>query len=85
MWYQAAIRRTLWTGGVLSLVLAVIALCWAWLAGLGDVAGAEGVRGAACVAAFCWALNFVTLVVLLALVELARQGAASRGEPVEKS
>ena len=58
--------------GVLSLVVIVAAVLWGILRGVGDTAGAEGARAVLLVAGVCWLLNFVGLVIALAVAQLAR-------------
>ena len=52
-------------------VLIVSGSLWGVLSALGDDAGAEVMQGVALVALVCWILNFVTLVVLLAVALLS--------------
>jgi hypothetical protein len=56
---------------MLLLVLAVAAALWGILAAMGDAAGAQGAKGVFLAALVCWALNFVALVVFLALAQLS--------------
>jgi hypothetical protein len=51
-------------------LLAVTGLMCVWLAALGDVVAAAAVRGILCVVASCLALDFIALVVLLAVASL---------------
>lgn len=70
--WQPLILQLLRTGAGLLVVLAVAAVLWVLLAAVGDHAGASGARTVALVAAVCWALDFVALVVVLALNELVK-------------
>ena len=67
---RTGLVRTLWIGGILLALLAVIALLWGWLAALGDQAGADAVRGIACVVGTLAGINTVTLLVLLTFATL---------------
>ena len=67
---RAFIARTLWSGAILTVLLILSGALWAVLNALGDRAGGQGAKGVFLVAAVCWLLNFVTLVVLLALAQL---------------
>lgn len=61
-------------------VLVVAGILWALLAALEDPTGAAGAKGVALVAAVCWGLNFVALVVLLALAQVSGTEPASEEE-----
>lgn len=71
------IRKCLWAGGILLVVIVTALVLWATLARLGDRAGGQGAKGVALVAGVCWGLDFITLVVLLALKQLATDGTVS--------
>ena len=73
------IARCLWTGALLTVPLLVAVFLWWGLGARGDVAGAAGAKGVAFVVAVCWGLNFVTLVVLLAVAQLS-----ANDQPPEK-
>jgi hypothetical protein len=47
-------------------------------------AGGQGAKGVALVAIVCWGLNFVTLVVLLALKQLATDEASKVAKPIDE-
>lgn len=64
------IARSLWTGAGLTIVTLVAGLLWAVLASAGDVAGHAGAKGVFLTTLILWGLNFVTLVVLIALCQL---------------
>lgn len=68
---RAGLVRTLWIGGVLLAILAVVVLLWGWLAALGDQAAADAVRGIACVVAGLAGINVLALLVLLTLATLS--------------
>ena len=68
--FRVYIARLLWTGAGLLIVICVAALCALWLRGLGDRAGAGGACGVAVVAGACWVLDFIALVLLLAVQQL---------------
>ncbi len=61
-------------------VLLVSAAVWAALAALGDNAGAATLQGMVLVALVCFALDFVALVVLLALAQVASTQGDKEGE-----
>ena len=69
---RACIMPLLRTGAGLLVVLVVAAVLWALLAAVGDHTGAAGARGVTLAAAICWALDFVALVVVLALNEVMK-------------
>lgn len=48
-------------------VLLVSAALWGLLTALGDNAGGQGAKAVLLVTLICWTINFITLVVLLAL------------------
>jgi len=79
---RAWILRSLGTGAILLVVLIVSGSLWGVLSALGDDAGAEVMQGVALVALVCWILNFVTLVVLLAVALLSSN---ERPDPDEKN
>ena len=64
------LRRTLvvslWTGGLLLLVLIVSLVLWCVLDALGDPSGATVARVLALLVGICWMANLTTVVVLLA-------------------
>lgn len=68
---RAWILRSLGTGAILLVVLIVSGSLWGVLSALGDDSGAEVMQGVSLVALVCWILNFVTLVVLLAVALLS--------------
>lgn len=76
---RGVIIAALWSGAALLLVFAVAGVLWAILRLAGDAQGAAGAKGVTLVAAALWCLDFVVLVVLLALAEIVRGG--SEGEP----
>jgi hypothetical protein len=61
----------LWAGALLLVVLLVSLTLWVGLHALGDPAGGHVFAAIAVVTAACWGLNFVALVVLLALAQLS--------------
>jgi len=61
---------SLWFGAALLAVLVVSGLLWAVLDAVGDRIGAAGARGVTLVSLICSVLNFVLLVVLLAVDHL---------------
>ena len=65
-------------------VIVTALVLWAMLAGLGDRAGGQGAKGVALVAIVCWDLNFVTLVVLLALKQLAADEASKDTRQIDE-
>ena len=68
---RKAIAATLWAGAVLLIVAIVSAGLWLLFRGLGGTALASGMLSVAVVSAVCWVLNFVVLVVCLALAQLS--------------
>lgn len=68
---RSYIAGSLWIGGLLLTILVVSAVLWGVLSIAGDGGGAQGARAVFLVALGCWLLDFVALVVLLALVQLA--------------
>lgn len=62
---------SLWAGALLLVVLLVSVTLWLGLNALGDPAGGQVFAAIAVVTAICWGLNFVALVVLLALAQLS--------------
>jgi hypothetical protein len=66
------LRTGLWVGGFLVVVTLVAGLLWLLLAEAGDLAGSQGAKGVALVAAVCLVFDLMTLVVLLALAEISR-------------
>ena len=74
LWWMA---RLLWTGLILTAVLLVAGILWGLLQSAGDRAGSDGVRGLLLTVAVLWGLNFIALVVLSALAQLAAPEAAS--------
>lgn len=68
---RASIVWSLGAGAVLSLVVVVAAVLWGILRSVGDASGAEGARAVLLVASVCWGLDFVVLVVVLAVAQLA--------------
>ena len=71
---------SLWTGAILLIVAAAAGVLW-WLLGeLGDHAAAKGALGVTLVALVCWQINFVVLVVLVALATLKLVDRSSSGE-----
>lgn len=78
------IRKCLWAGGALLVVIVTALVLWATLTRLGDRAGGQGAKGVALVAMVCWGLDFVTLVVLLALKQLAIDTASDDRDQVEE-
>jgi hypothetical protein len=66
------LRTGLWVGGFLVVVTLVAGLLWLLLAEAGDLAGSQGAKGVALVAAVCLVLDLMTLVVVLALAEINR-------------
>ena len=77
------IARCLWTGVLLTVPLLVSFFLWWGLGARGDVTGAAGAKGVAFVIAVCWVLNFVALVVLLAVAQLSAADEPSEQEPEE--
>jgi hypothetical protein len=75
--YRPYIAWSLRAGSVLLLVVIVSGLLWFFLGTMGDHSGAGGFGAVTLVALVCWGLDFVALVVLLALAELS----ASTGCP----
>ena len=78
--WRACIIGSLKIGATLLFVLVVSAAVWATLEALGDSDGAASLQGAVLVAAVCFALNFVALVVLLALAQIASTGESEEDE-----
>ena len=76
---RAGLIRTLWIGGALLALLAVILLLWGWLAALGDQPGADALRGIACVAGSLAVMDVLTLLVLLTLATLRALEKDTRG------
>jgi len=72
MKYHEYIKKTLILGGSLLFLLAICVSLWGMLAALGDSAGAQALFAVTLVLWICWCLDFVLLVVLLALVILAQ-------------
>ncbi len=68
----ATLRRVFRIGCLALSVLAAAAVCWIWLSALGDIPGAEGARGVACVSAVLLAVDLAAMIVVLALAELSR-------------
>jgi hypothetical protein len=66
------LRTGLWAGGFLAVATLVACLLWLVLAEAGDQAGSQGAKGVALVAGVCLVLDFLALVVLLALAEIDR-------------
>jgi hypothetical protein len=66
------IPLSLWTGAALLIVAAVAGALWGILQLAGDAQGAAGAKGVTLVAVVLWVLDFVGLVVVLALIELGR-------------
>ncbi|MEX0704518.1 MAG: hypothetical protein WD069_20620 [Planctomycetales bacterium] len=64
------ILRALWIGGALLAVLLLAGGLWLALFALGDVGGAAILRGLAVLVFAVWCLDFVALVVLLAVARL---------------
>lgn len=75
--------RLLWTGLILTVVVLVAGILWGLLQTAGDSTGSEGVRGLLLTAAVLWGLNFIALVVLSALAQLA--GGETVASPAETS
>lgn len=63
---RAWIRRSFWTGAVLTFVASLACLIMLVLHAVGDRSGAVGVWGVFLVSIVAWAVNFVGLVALLA-------------------
>ena len=68
---RKAIAGTLFSGAILLIVAIVSAGLWLLFRGLGDSALANGMLSVAVVSSACWVLNFVVLVVCLALAQLS--------------
>ncbi len=73
--YRSFLKRALWSGAGLTIVLGLALVAWAWLGAMDDSAGAAGAKGVACVAGLCWLLDFAALVVLSALTHVATETA----------
>lgn len=72
--------------GVLFLVFVVAGGLWGLLSAVGDRGAAQGAIGVTLVAAVCWGLNFVALVVLLAVAYLrAADASAQQTRSAEES
>lgn len=69
---HAWIARALWSGAVAVGIGFVAGMLTLILRSVGDASGAMAVRGVLLVAVAVFGLSFVSLVVLLALNELAR-------------
>jgi hypothetical protein len=74
------ILLALGSGAALLLVTAVAGSLWAILELAGDASGAAGTKGVMLVALVLWGLDFVALVVLLALAEVGRGPVADRND-----
>lgn len=70
MKWRSLIAGSLWTGGLLLVVLITAGALWVILSSVGDETGAAGVLGVALVALVCFVLDMLGLVVLLALAQL---------------
>jgi hypothetical protein len=64
------IAGSLWTGFFLFLLLVVCGALWGILAAVGDAEIARVARGIAVIALVCGLLNFVAMVVLVALAQV---------------
>jgi len=73
MTLRGGIVVSLGTGAALLLVLVVASALWGILQLAGDAQGAAGAKGVTLVTVVLWCLDFVTLVVLLALAEVRRE------------
>lgn len=69
---RGVIIAALWSGAALLLVFAVASAIWGIFRLAGDAQGAAAAKGITLVAGTLWCLDFVVLVVLLALAELGR-------------
>lgn len=70
MKYRPYIVKSLWAAGLLLIVLVAAGGVWGLLAVVGDESGAAGAKAIALVTLACSILNFIVLVVLLALTQL---------------
>ena len=68
------IRFLLIAGALLLLVLIVSGSLWWLLTAVGDRGAAQGAKGVAIVAGVCWVIDFVALVVILAVASLDSTG-----------
>jgi len=68
---RVCILASLWIGAGLLVVLLVFGSLWIGLGVLGDETGSQIAEGVALGVLICWGLDFVWLVVLLALAQLA--------------
>lgn len=68
------IAGSLWAGAIVTLVLLVAAALWGLLTAAGDHAGGQGAKGVTLVALTFWVLNFIALVVLVALAQIGVGG-----------
>lgn len=64
------IARALWTGGGLTIVVAVAGAVWMVLSAANDFIGSAGARGVFLTTVVLWGINFVVLVVLTALCQI---------------
>lgn len=67
---RAAIAKSLSAGAVLLLVLVLSGPMWCLFAHLGDRSMVSALKGIFLVTALCWMLDFVLLVVLLAIAAI---------------
>ena len=71
------IIKSLWTGAALLVVMLVAACLAVLLSAVGDGVGAKGALGVALVVLACSMLNFVCLVVLIALSTVNSTGSST--------